>query len=299
MSGRLLALYPRRWRERYGQELVSLARELVEAGETTRLRATLDLLAGAAVERRRAVARRAVQVPAAVARRAVLVPAAATAAGGALGLAVTGSLHGAGSTRPYFDAHPVGVLLLAATLAWFLAEAAEFVRGRNSPFWHDAAASSPADRRWRFAFLACVLVSTVTLYLAPPLVPAAAIRPGSTAFAAGLVTVVAGIALRSWSFRSLRGRYFNYAVKVSPDQPVVAAGPYRLLRHPGHAGQLLLTIGLGLAAANWVGLAALTLLPLGVIVWRIRDEEKTLLTTLGDRYRRYADERSRLVPLVW
>jgi protein-S-isoprenylcysteine O-methyltransferase Ste14 len=36
-----------------------------------------------------------------------------------------------------------------------------------------------------------------------------------------------------------------------------------------------------------------------VIVWRIRIEERALLTTLDDRYRRYATQRKRLIPLVW
>jgi protein-S-isoprenylcysteine O-methyltransferase Ste14 len=285
---RLLALYPRGWRERYGQELTSLAQELIDAGETTRLRATFDLLAGAAAEWRRALT-----------RPAVLVPAAVATACGTVGVAVGDSLPGAGSAKPYFDTHPAGVLLLAAALAWYLMEAAEFVRGRSSAHWRDATARTPADRGWRLAFAACVIIMTAMLYLAPRLIPAAAIRPGGTAFAAGLVIAVTGLALRWWSFRALRGRYFNYAVKVSPAQPVVTAGPYRLLRHPGHAGQLLFCIGIGLAAANWAGLAAMTVLPLGLIVWRIRIEETALVTALGERYRRYASGRKRLVPLVW
>ncbi len=55
---RLLRLYPRAWRERYGSELASLADELISAGETTPLRAGLNLFAGAAVERWRALASR-------------------------------------------------------------------------------------------------------------------------------------------------------------------------------------------------------------------------------------------------
>jgi hypothetical protein len=52
----LLALYPRYWRDRYGTEVASLNEELINAGETTPLRAGLNLLAGAAVERGRALA---------------------------------------------------------------------------------------------------------------------------------------------------------------------------------------------------------------------------------------------------
>ncbi len=52
----LLALYPRAWRDRYGAEVASLTDELIRAGETTPLPAGLNLVAGAAAERARALA---------------------------------------------------------------------------------------------------------------------------------------------------------------------------------------------------------------------------------------------------
>ena len=86
---------------------------------------------------------------------------------------------------------------------------------------------------------------------------------------------------------------------VSPEQPVITIGPYRVLRHPGYTAVLLIGIGVGLASANGAGLAAMALLPLAVILWRIHVEENALLTTLGDRYRGYASYHKRLVPLIW
>ena len=68
-------------------------------------------------------------------------------------------------------------------------------------------------------------------------------------------------------------------------EPEVTAGPYRVLRHPSYTGILLAFMGVGLAAANWAGLAAVTLLPLAILLWRIHIEENALLATLGDRYR--------------
>jgi len=81
---------------------------------------------------------------------------------------------------------------------------------------------------------------------------------------------------------------------------VVSHGPYRLVRHPGYAGGLLAWIGIGLTSANWAGLAAVTLLPVIIVSWRIRLEEDALLATLDDdRYRRYAAQHKRLIPRVW
>jgi protein-S-isoprenylcysteine O-methyltransferase Ste14 len=43
----------------------------------------------------------------------------------------------------------------------------------------------------------------------------------------------------------------------------------------------------------------MVVLPLAAILWRIHTEEQALTTTLGDRYRAYAAQHKRLVPLVW
>ena len=216
MNRRVLALYPRGWRDRYGCEVANLADELIMAGETTPLRAALGLAAGAAVERCRAVACRA------------LLAAAVAACG--MALLVSHTLHGAGATRPYFDAHPVGALLMVVEVSWLLLELAEFTRGRRR------ARDVRAGQRgfWSVAG-ACLVASTVALYLAPPVMPDAAIRPGGAAFMVGVLALIAGIGLRGWSFRALGGRYFNFSIAVMPDQAVVTTGPYRVLRHPGHA----------------------------------------------------------------
>lgn len=197
--------------------------------------------------------------------------------------------------KPYFDTnHLAGLLILVATLAWGMMELAEFSRGQEAR----QGATRIGGRGFWLAGAACVIATNVVLYLAPRVVPAATIRAGAVAFAAGLAVLLAGIALRGWSFRAL-GEYFTFSVKVSSDQPVITSGPYRLLRHPSYTGILLICAGFGLASANWIGLAGLTLLPLAVILWRIHIEENALLATLGDRYRRYAAHHKRLVPLIW
>jgi protein-S-isoprenylcysteine O-methyltransferase Ste14 len=288
VNRQLLALYPRSWRDRYGAELCDLADELVAAGDTTPLRAVLDLLAGAAAERWRVAT-----------SRAVLVPSAASAAvAGGIALTVSRTLRGAPASTPYFEAHQVGLLLTLLEVGWVAMEIREFVRGRRSPHWPGR--SMVARRRSYWAAIGgCTIVTTVMMYLAPPVIPAAAIRPGGAAFAVGVAFVLSGLGLRAWSFRALGDQYFSFAVAVSPDQGLVTSGPYRLLRHPGHAGFLLICMGLGLAFANWAGLAVATLLPLAVFVWLIHVEENALMAVLGDRYRCYASSHRRLVPLIW
>jgi protein-S-isoprenylcysteine O-methyltransferase Ste14 len=113
-----------------------------------------------------------------------------------------------------------------------------------------------AERGFWLFFGVSVIVAITMLYLAPSIAAAAEIGHAGVAFAVGMVILIAGVTLRLWSFWTL-GQYFTFTVKVSPDQPVVTAGPYRVLRHPGYAGGLLAMIGFGVLYGNWVSFAVI------------------------------------------
>ena len=115
---------------------------------------------------------------------------------------------------------------------------------------------------------------------------------------AGLGVLWCGLALRFWSFATL-GRYFTFTVQTSPDQPVITAGPYRVIRHPSYAGVLLASVGIGLFIGNWWSLLILTAALTCGVVFRIRVEDGALLADLGDDYRAYAATHKRLVPFLW
>jgi protein-S-isoprenylcysteine O-methyltransferase Ste14 len=283
-----LALYPAPWRDRYGQEVVELTRELVREGDMSPMRAVIDLMAGAATERCRALAR---------SRTAALVSTASIVGGTGIAAAAIRTRHSGGPMRPYFQTHAIGVLLLVGVILWFVIEFIEFLRVSE---WRDRRQGAPRVRSvtsWIVAG-AVVIAANIWLYLAPRIVPAAAIRPAALAFGIGMAIFVAGVAVRAWSFSAL-GEYFSYSIRVSPDHTVVTTGPYRVMRHPSYAGGLLIYIGIGIAAANWVSFAAMTVLPFLAIAWRIHLEEHALSTALGDKYRSYAAGHKRLVPLVW
>jgi protein-S-isoprenylcysteine O-methyltransferase Ste14 len=195
--------------------------------------------------------------------------------------------------EPYFFTnHIAGLLVMVTMQAWGMMELSQ----RSQPQREGATKIGGVGSR--LALIACLIATAIVVNLAPHVVPAAAIRPGAVAFAVGMVILLAGLVLRGWSFKAL-GEYFTHTVMVSSDQPVIAAGPYRLLRHPSYTAVLLAGIGVGLASANWAGLAGLTLLLLAPLLWRIHTEENALMTTVGDRYHAYAAQHKRLVPLVW
>jgi protein-S-isoprenylcysteine O-methyltransferase Ste14 len=197
--------------------------------------------------------------------------------------------------KPYFEInHAAGLVLLVAIPAWGMMELSQ---RSNVPQTRDGAIRVRSGGFWIGAVL-CLIIGAAAVNLAPRLVPAAAIGPGAVAFAVGMVFLVGGLVLRGWSFKAL-GDYFTHTVMVTSDQPVIATGPYRVLRHPSYTGILLASMGIGLASANWVAVAGVTLPTLMLLLYRIHVEEKALLTTVGDPYRTYAAQHKRLVPLIW
>jgi protein-S-isoprenylcysteine O-methyltransferase Ste14 len=150
--------------------------------------------------------------------------------------------------------------------------------------------------RWSFgATVAGLLAALVTDAVLPEVIAEERHAPYLWS---GAGVVLAGVALRIWSVRTL-GRFFTYQVMTTDDQVVVTGGPYRLLRHPSYSGLLVSCIGAGVATANPVSLLVVIVIPLVGLVRRIGVEESALATRLGDDYRRFTASRKRLVPWVW
>src|SRR3989449_43229 len=117
------------------------------------------------------------------------------------------------------------------------------------------------------------------------------------AFYPGIFLMFLGILVRQWAIAVL-GRFFSLTVRVAEDHRVVEKGPYRLVRHPSYTGVLITFIGLALAVQSWGALLVL----LGVFSisygYRMRVEEKTLLSELGADYASYMKRTKRLIPYL-
>jgi protein-S-isoprenylcysteine O-methyltransferase Ste14 len=124
------------------------------------------------------------------------------------------------------------------------------------------------------------------------------LRIGGPHRVAGLIVIWLGLAIRVWAIAAL-GRAFRTTVEVDPAQTVVSTGPYRWVRHPSYTGLLLIVIGFGLAAGNWLALTICTVVPLPALLRRIHVEEAELAGVLGDPYRAYQAQTKRLIPGLW
>lgn len=92
-----------------------------------------------------------------------------------------------------------------------------------------------------------------------------------------LVLALASQALRWWCIASL-GRRWNTRVIVVPDLPLVAVGPYRLVRHPNYVAVVVEGFALPLVHAAWVTALVFTLANAAVLAVRLRVENAALAT---------------------
>jgi protein-S-isoprenylcysteine O-methyltransferase Ste14 len=123
--------------------------------------------------------------------------------------------------------------------------------------------------------------------------------PAPHAFAAaGIVVIWIGLAVRVWAVVTLGGSFSTF-VEVDVEQAVVTRGPYRWVRHPSYTGLLLVGLGFGLGAGNWLSLVVCAVIPLSGLLPRIAVEESEMARVLGERYRSYQRTTHRLVPGLW
>lgn len=114
----------------------------------------------------------------------------------------------------------------------------------------------------------------------------------------GLLIVLLGYGFASWGM--IENRYFTSMVRIQVDRghQVCDSGPYRIVRHPGYAGNMLPMLGIVLALNSlWTIMPAL--FAVSVIVIRTVLEDRFLNNELPG-YADYAKRvHYRLLPGIW
>jgi protein-S-isoprenylcysteine O-methyltransferase Ste14 len=114
----------------------------------------------------------------------------------------------------------------------------------------------------------------------------------------GLLTILMGVSLLIWVRHALGGSFSLY-LQARLHPYLIEKGPYRLIRHPGYAGLVLLAIGLSIGYSSMIGLIVIPILLIPGLIYRILIEEGRLNEAFGDSYRLYASGRKRLIPGIW
>ena len=114
----------------------------------------------------------------------------------------------------------------------------------------------------------------------------------------GIFLIALGYAFSSWAF--VENRFFSSVVRIQTDRghAVCDSGPYRIVRHPGYAGNVLPLLGIVLALGSlWTLIPAAVALV--IVVIRTALEDQTLQEELPG-YQEYARRvRYRLFPGIY
>ena len=114
----------------------------------------------------------------------------------------------------------------------------------------------------------------------------------------GFILIMLGYAFAGWAL--VENRFFSVVVRIQTDRGHVVcdSGPYRIVRHPGYAGNILPLAGIVLALGSiWTLIPAMVALIITVI--RTTLEDRTLQDELPG-YRDYARRvRYRLIPGIF
>jgi protein-S-isoprenylcysteine O-methyltransferase Ste14 len=113
----------------------------------------------------------------------------------------------------------------------------------------------------------------------------------------GWVLAMLGLGLIFWSGLAL-GRFYSREVTLQEGHRLITGGPYRLIRHPRYLGIAVMGIGQSLLFRSWLGIG-MTLLAMGVVLFRIHDEEILMQKEFGAEWEAYCRKTSRLIPFLW
>jgi protein-S-isoprenylcysteine O-methyltransferase Ste14 len=95
------------------------------------------------------------------------------------------------------------------------------------------------------------------------------------------------------------GDNWSPVLEIRKEHQVISTGLYKYLRHPMYTSMLCGILATFLISANWllfvVMISALTIL----LVVRIPDEEKLMLTEFGEKYNSYMKTTKRLIPFIY
>jgi protein-S-isoprenylcysteine O-methyltransferase Ste14 len=106
---------------------------------------------------------------------------------------------------------------------------------------------------------------------------------------------VIGFTIRRLAIYQL-GSMFTLNVVITDRHILKTNGLYKIVRHPGYLGYLLMIVGIGISFNNLLSLL-ITLVPtFGALSYRIEIEEDALIEEFGNLYKDYKNSVKRLIP---
>jgi protein-S-isoprenylcysteine O-methyltransferase Ste14 len=120
----------------------------------------------------------------------------------------------------------------------------------------------------------------------------------NTFFIIGSVLALIGLIIRVTSIMKLK-QQFTYTVTKIENHELVETGLYKIIRHPGYLGQLIIFLGISVCLSNWLSILLMITPVLAGYLNRINVEEKFMVEQLGQKYLDYRKTTKRLIPFIY
>jgi len=117
-------------------------------------------------------------------------------------------------------------------------------------------------------------------------------------FAIGVLLSIVGLIIRIKSIATLK-QHFTYTVTEIEDHELIETGFYKVIRHPGYLGQVLIFLGAATSLSNWLSIICMIIPVLCGYLYRIRVEEQFMIRQWGQKYLDYQKRTKRLIPWIY
>lgn len=114
----------------------------------------------------------------------------------------------------------------------------------------------------------------------------------------GTALIISGLIIRWISILQL-GKSFTVDVAITESAVLKTDGMYEWLRHPSYFGILLIVVGFSAAMNSLLSFAVLVIPVFIAIVYRIKTEEKVLISEFGSQYINYMSTTKKLIPYIY
>jgi protein-S-isoprenylcysteine O-methyltransferase Ste14 len=117
-------------------------------------------------------------------------------------------------------------------------------------------------------------------------------------FAIGSIIALTGLIIRVTSILQLK-QHFTYTVTKIENHELIETGLYKIIRHPGYLGQIIIFMGIATCLSNWLSILLMVIPVLLGYHNRINVEEKFMAEQLGQKYLDYRNRTKRLIPAIY
>jgi protein-S-isoprenylcysteine O-methyltransferase Ste14 len=119
-----------------------------------------------------------------------------------------------------------------------------------------------------------------------------------TFFTIGAILVIVGLIIRIKSILTLK-QHFTYTVTKIENHELIETGLYKIIRHPGYLGQLIIFIGVSVSLSNWLSIILMIIPVFLGYIYRIKVEEQFMIVQMGQKYIDYQKRTKRLIPMIY